>query len=137
MLLLLSEWLSRWYSGFHVFQYITLRVILGVLTALGIALLAGPLMIRSLSRSQIGQSVRDDGPRSHLSKAGTPTMGGALILVSVTLSTLLWGELRNRYLWIALLVTLAFGAIGWIDDYRKVSRRDPRGMPARQKYFWQ
>jgi phospho-N-acetylmuramoyl-pentapeptide-transferase len=138
MLVMLSEWLvSNVYSGFNVFQYLTLRAILGVLTALGIALLIGPLMIRRLSRNQIGQQVRGDGPQTHLSKAGTPTMGGALILMAVTVSTLLWADLRNRYVWIVLLVTLAFGVIGWIDDYRKLILRNSRGLAAREKYLWQ
>jgi phospho-N-acetylmuramoyl-pentapeptide-transferase len=108
-----------------------------MLTALLMALLAGPAVIRALSRLQLGQSVRTDGPQSHLSKSGTPTMGGLLILLAVAASTLLWGELRNRFVWIALLVTLAFGAIGWVDDYRKVTRRDPKGLPGRWKYLWQ
>jgi phospho-N-acetylmuramoyl-pentapeptide-transferase len=137
MLLLLSEWLADLHSGFGVVQYITLRTILGMLTALLMALLAGPAVIRALSRLQLGQSVRTDGPQSHLSKSGTPTMGGLLILLAVAASTLLWGELRNRFVWIALLVTLAFGAIGWVDDYRKVTRRDPKGLPGRWKYLWQ
>jgi phospho-N-acetylmuramoyl-pentapeptide-transferase len=138
MLVILAEWLTRnVYSGFNVFQYLTLRAILGVLTALGIALLTGPLMIRRLSRYQIGQQVRDDGPQTHLSKAGTPTMGGALILMAVTVSTLLWADPRNRYVWIVLLVTLAFGVIGWIDDYRKLVLRNSRGLAAREKYLWQ
>ncbi len=138
MLVILAEWLTRnVYSGFNVFQYLTLRTILGVLTALGIALLIGPLMIRRLSRYQIGQQVRDDGPQTHLSKAGTPTMGGALILMAVTLSTLLWADLRNRYVWIVLLVTLVFGVIGWIDDYRKLVLRNSKGLAAREKYLWQ
>ncbi|MCG3202324.1 MAG: Phospho-N-acetylmuramoyl-pentapeptide-transferase [Gammaproteobacteria bacterium] len=137
MLLLLSEWLARYESGFNVTQYITLRAILGMLTALLISLLAGPYMIRGLSRYQLGQSVRDDGPKSHLSKAGTPTMGGLLILFSITLSTLLWGELRNRFVWVVLVTMLAFGAIGWMDDWLKVSRRNARGLAARYKYIWQ
>jgi len=137
MLLILSEWLEHFYSGFNVFHYITLRAILGMLTALLIALIAGPHVIRNLSRYQIGQSVRDDGPQSHLSKAGTPTMGGLLILLSVTLSTLMWGELRNRFVWAVLVVTLAFGAIGWMDDYLKISRGNAKGLAARYKYFWQ
>ena len=137
MLLLLSEWLADLHSGFGVVQYITLRTILSMLTALLMALLAGPAVIRALSRLQLGQSVRTDGPQSHLSKSGTPTMGGLLILLAVAASTLLWGELRNRFVWIALLVTLAFGAIGWVDDYRKVTRRDPKGLPGRWKYLWQ
>ncbi|MDX1589853.1 MAG: phospho-N-acetylmuramoyl-pentapeptide-transferase [Oleiphilaceae bacterium] len=137
MLLWLTEWLSQFIGAFTVFQYLTLRGILGVLTALLISLFVGPVMIRRLAQYQIGQSVRDDGPQSHLSKAGTPTMGGALILVSVAISTLLWSDLGNRYVWITLAVTLLFGAIGWVDDYRKVVERNPRGLPGRWKYFWQ
>ncbi len=137
MLLWLTEFLSQYISGFTVFQYLTLRAILGVLTALIISLVVGPMMIRHLAQYQIGQAVRDDGPETHLSKAGTPTMGGALILVGIAVSTLLWADLTNRYVWITLLVTMAFGAIGWIDDYRKVVERNPRGLPARWKYFWQ
>jgi phospho-N-acetylmuramoyl-pentapeptide-transferase len=137
VLLLLSEYLARFHSGFHVFQYLTLRAILGVLTALLISLLIGPRMIAWLARYRIGQTVRDDGPQTHLTKAGTPTMGGAMILVAITVATLLWADPRNRFVWVVLLVTLLFGAIGWIDDYRKLVRRDPRGLPARQKYFWQ
>lgn len=137
MLLWLSELLARHYSGFHVFQYLTLRAILGVLTALAIALLVGPRMIERLTRHQIGQTVRDDGPRSHLTKAGTPTMGGTLILVAIAATTLLWANLGNRMVWIALVVTLLFGAVGWVDDYIKLVAKDPRGLPARWKYFWQ
>ncbi|TVR63498.1 MAG: phospho-N-acetylmuramoyl-pentapeptide-transferase [Candidatus Competibacteraceae bacterium] len=138
MLVLLAEWLTEnFYRGFNVFQYLTLRGILGVLTALFIALLVGPFMIRRLSRYQIGQQIREDGPQSHLSKAGTPTMGGALILVAITVATLLWADPRNRYVWIVLGVTLAFGAIGWVDDYRKLILRNSKGLSARSKYFWQ
>ncbi len=138
MLFLAADWLAHdFYSGFNVFQYLTLRAILSVLTALGIALLVGPGMIRRLTFYKIGQSVRDDGPQTHLSKAGTPTMGGALILVSVAIATLLWADLRNFYVWIVLLVTLAFGAIGWVDDYRKLVLRNSKGLPARTKYSWQ
>lgn len=137
MLLLLSEYLTRYYSGFNVFQYLTLRAILGVLTALAISLLVGPMMIRRLSRYRIGQTVRSDGPQAHCVKAGTPTMGGALILVAIAAGTLLWSELDNRYVWVVLMVTLLFGAVGWVDDYRKLVRKDCRGLPARYKYFWQ
>ena len=137
MLLVLSEWLATVYSGFNVFQYLTLRAILGALTALAISLIVGPCVIRGLSRSRIGQTVRDDGPQSHLSKTGTPTMGGALILIAVAASTLLWADLENRFVWAVLLVTLLFGAIGWTDDYLKLVRGDPKGLPARQKYLWQ
>lgn len=137
MLLTLSEYLSQFHSGFSVFQYLTLRAILGVITALGIALIVGPTMIRHLSFKQIGQVIRDDGPESHLSKAGTPTMGGALILVAIAVSTLLWADLSNRYVWVVLGVTLAFGVIGFIDDYIKLVRQDPKGLLSRYKYFWQ
>ena len=137
MLLWLSELLAQVQSAFTVFQYITLRTILGVLTALVISLLLGPVMIRRLSFHQIGQSVRDDGPESHFSKAGTPTMGGALIIVAIVLPTLLWSDLGNRFVWLAVGVIVAFGAIGWVDDYRKVVERNPRGLPARWKYLWQ
>lgn len=137
MLLYLSEYLSQFDPGFAVFQYLTLRSILGVMTALGIALLVGPAMIRRLSFKQIGQVVRDDGPESHLSKSGTPTMGGALILVAIAISTLLWADLSNRYVWVVLLVTLAFGIIGFVDDYIKLVRQDPKGLLSRYKYFWQ
>jgi phospho-N-acetylmuramoyl-pentapeptide-transferase len=137
MLLWLTEILSQYFSSLTVFQYLTLRAILGILTALLISLVIGPVMIRKLSQYQIGQAVRDDGSQTHLSKAGTPTMGGALILVAIAISTLLWADLTNRYVWVVLLVTLLFGAIGWVDDYRKVVERNPRGLPARWKYFWQ
>ncbi|WP_211824658.1 phospho-N-acetylmuramoyl-pentapeptide-transferase [Kistimonas asteriae] len=137
MLLWLADYLTQFYSGFSVFKYLTLRGILGVLTALGISLYLGPVMIRKLSFYQIGQAVRDDGPQSHLSKAGTPTMGGALILVAIAISTLLWSNLQNQYVWLVLAVTLGFGVIGWVDDYRKVVEKNSRGLPARWKYFWQ
>ncbi|ODC02697.1 phospho-N-acetylmuramoyl-pentapeptide-transferase [Terasakiispira papahanaumokuakeensis] len=137
MLLWLTQLLSELFPGLEVFSYQTLRAILGILTSLLIALLVGPWMIRRLTQRQIGQAVRQDGPQTHLSKAGTPTMGGALILVSIGLSTLLWSDLSNRFVWIVLLVTLAFGAIGWVDDWRKVVEKNPRGLPAKWKYFWQ
>ncbi|MCK5876346.1 MAG: phospho-N-acetylmuramoyl-pentapeptide-transferase [Candidatus Marithrix sp.] len=137
MLLWLSEYLISFYTGFNVFQYITLRAIFGTITALGISLIIGPFMIRSLSRNQIGQCVRDDGPESHLVKAGTPTMGGALILVAIAISTLLWGDLSNRFVWIVLIVTLLFGLIGFIDDYRKVALGNSKGLSAKHKYLWQ
>lgn len=137
MLLILSEYLSQYYSGFSVFQYLTLRAILGVMTALGIALLVGPTMIRHLSFKQIGQVVRTDGPESHFSKKGTPTMGGSLILVAIAVSTLLWADITNRYVWVVLLVTLFFGVIGFVDDYIKLVRQDPKGLISRYKYFWQ
>lgn len=137
VLLPLTEYLTRFHSGFNVFHYITLRTILGVLTALAIAFLVGPFMIRRLSYYQLGQSIRNDGPKTHLVKAGTPTMGGLLILVSILASTLLWADLGNRFVWVALVVTLAFGIIGWVDDYRKIVNKDPTGLPARYKYLWQ
>ena len=137
MLLVLTEWLAATYSGFNVFQYLTLRAILGALTALAISLMVGPFVIRRLSRARIGQTVRDDGPHSHHVKAGTPTMGGALILIAVSTSTLLWADLENRFVWVALLVPLLFGAVGWVDDYRKLVRGDSKGLPGRQKFFWQ
>jgi len=137
MLVLLAELLTRYYGGFNVFQYLTLRAILGVLTALFIAFMVGPSMIRRLSFYQIGQHIRDDGPQSHLSKAGTPTMGGTLILVAIAVATLLWADPRNVYVWIVLLVTLAFGLIGWADDYQKLALRNPKGLSARAKYTWQ
>jgi phospho-N-acetylmuramoyl-pentapeptide-transferase len=137
MLLYLTEWLVRFESGFTVFRYITLRGILAVLTALLISFVVGPAMIRRLRRYKIGQTVRDDGPQSHLSKAGTPTMGGALMLVAVAVSTLLWADLGNRYVWLVLLATLAFGAIGLVDDYKKLVLKNPRGLAARYKYLWQ
>ena len=137
MLLLIAEYLQQYYKGFGVFQYLTLRGILGILTALAMSLWLGPWMIRTLRSLQIGQSVRTDGPQSHLSKSGTPTMGGALILASIAISTLLWADLSNRYVWIVLVTTLLFGAIGWVDDYRKVIEKNSRGLPGRWKYFWQ
>ena len=137
MLLYLIDWLNQFNSGFGVFRYLTLRAILGVLTALAISFILGPPMIRRLRQYKIGQTVRDDGPQSHLSKAGTPTMGGALMLVAVGISTLLWSNLANVYVWVVLLVTLAFGAIGLVDDYKKLVLRNPRGLAARYKYFWQ
>jgi phospho-N-acetylmuramoyl-pentapeptide-transferase len=137
VLLYLTDWLAQFDNAFRVFQYLTMRTILGVLTALLISLLLGPMMIRRLSFHQIGQTVRDDGPETHFSKAGTPTMGGALILVAIAISTLLWADLSNRYVWIVLIVTLAFGLIGLVDDYKKLVLNDPKGLVARWKYFWQ
>jgi phospho-N-acetylmuramoyl-pentapeptide-transferase len=137
MLLELAQWLAKDARVFNVFSYITLRAVLACLTALAVSLVLGPYMIRKLTAYKIGQAVRDDGPRSHLTKAGTPTMGGALILVSICVTTLLWGDLSNKYLWVVLLVTLAFGSVGWIDDYRKVVHRNPKGLSARAKFFWQ
>ncbi|KEI72507.1 phospho-N-acetylmuramoyl-pentapeptide-transferase [Endozoicomonas elysicola] len=137
MLVWLADYLSQYYHGFLVFKYLTLRGIFGVLTALTMSLWLGPHFIRKLSFYQIGQAVRDDGPQSHLSKAGTPTMGGALILICIAISTLLWADLNNRYVWVVLAVTGIFGAVGWVDDYRKVVEKNSRGLPARWKLFWQ
>jgi len=137
MLLWLAEYLTQYISAFGVIRYITFRAILGVATALAISLIFGPAMIRQLNALQIGQAVRSDGPQSHLSKSGTPTMGGALILTSIFVSTLMWGDLANRYIWTVLAVTFAFGAVGWADDYRKVVQKHSRGLAARWKYLWQ
>ena len=137
MLRHVAAWLSDYYSGFHVFQYLTLRAILAALTALAISLLVGPRMIRWLAEYQVGQRVRSDGPQTHLSKAGTPTMGGALILAAIVAATLLWADLANRFVWVVLLVTIAFGLIGFWDDYLKLVVGDSRGLIARYKYFWQ
>ena len=137
MLLALTQWLAQDVRAFNVFQYITLRAVLATLTALAISLLAGPLVIRKLTTYKIGQAVRDDGPQSHLTKAGTPTMGGALVLLSILITTLLWGDLTNRFVWVVLVVTFGFGAIGWVDDYRKVVRGNPKGLRARVKFLWQ
>ncbi|MDP1633939.1 MAG: phospho-N-acetylmuramoyl-pentapeptide-transferase, partial [Gallionellaceae bacterium] len=137
MLLALSQWLAQDIRTFSVFNYITLRAVMSAMTALIISFMLGPWMIRKLTTMKIGQSVRSDGPQTHLVKAGTPTMGGALILVSVAITTLLWGDLRNHYIWVVLLTTLGVGAIGWVDDYRKVVHRNPDGLSARAKMFWQ
>jgi phospho-N-acetylmuramoyl-pentapeptide-transferase len=137
MLLELAQWLSKDYRFFTVFNYITLRAVLATLTALGVGLFAGPWLIRTLAALKIGQAVRTDGPQTHLTKSGTPTMGGALILIGIGIATLLWADLGNRFVWAVLLVTLGFGAIGWIDDYRKVVHKNPKGMSARDKFFWQ
>ncbi|NBC22802.1 MAG: phospho-N-acetylmuramoyl-pentapeptide-transferase [Gammaproteobacteria bacterium] len=137
MLLWLTEWLAQYVSGFSVFEYLTFRTMVSVMTALGTSLIIGPLVIERLTHYQIGQSVRADGPESHLSKAGTPTMGGALILIVIFITTLLWGDLTNRYVWTVLLVTMSFGAIGWVDDYLKISRKNSRGLIARWKYLFQ
>ena len=137
MLLILANYLAEFYHPLAVFQYITVRGILGVLTALCIALIMGPKFIQYLVDKQIGQSVRDDGPKSHLSKSGTPTMGGAFILLSIAISTLLWSDLSNRYVWLVLIVTGIFGMVGWVDDYKKVVEKNSKGLPAKWKYFWQ
>jgi phospho-N-acetylmuramoyl-pentapeptide-transferase len=137
MLVLLFDWLSGFNPDFSVFGYITLRGILSALTALALSLMLGPAFIRRLASRQVGQPIRKLGPESHFAKAGTPTMGGALILFSIVLSTLLWSNLSNRYVWAVLLVTLSFGLIGWVDDYRKLVKQDSAGLPGRWKYFWQ
>ena len=129
MLVWLADYLSQFYSAFSVVQYLTLRGIFAVVTALVISWVFGPAVIRKLNQLQMGQAIRGDGPQSHLSKAGTPTMGGALILLAVFISTLLWADLGNRYVWIVLGTTLTFGLVGWVDDYRKVVEKDPRGLP--------
>jgi phospho-N-acetylmuramoyl-pentapeptide-transferase len=133
----LAEYLTQFVSAFNAFTYLTLRAIMGALTALAISLLLGPWLIRRLTVRQIGQTVRNDGPQSHLQKAGTPTMGGTLILLAILLSTLLWADLRSLYVWLVVGVTFAYGLVGFVDDYRKLVRRDPRGLSARQKIFWQ
>ena len=137
MLLALANWIAADVRAFNVFTYITLRSVLATMTALVISFVIGPRMIRKLTEYKIGQSVRDDGPQTHLIKAGTPTMGGALILVSIIVTTLLWADLRNRFVWVVLLVTLGFGTVGWIDDYRKVVQRNPKGLSAGKKLVLQ
>lgn len=137
MLLWLADFLAQYYKGFHVFSYLTLRAMLSILTALAIALWFGPWMIEHLRTLKFGQAVRTDGPQTHLVKSGTPTMGGALILVAIGVSTLLWANLANPYIWIVLGVMAVFGAVGWVDDYRKVVEKNPRGLPAKWKYLWQ
>lgn len=137
MLLWLTAFLSNYYRAFHVFQYLTLRAILASLTAFLISLLLSPRMIRTLSYRQIGQSIRDDGPQAHLSKAGTPTMGGALILIAIVMTTLLWANLNNHLIWIVLLGIVGFGLIGFADDYLKLILKNSRGLIPRWKYLWQ
>jgi phospho-N-acetylmuramoyl-pentapeptide-transferase len=140
MLLSLAQWLqslSPDYGYLRVFQYLTFRAVMAAMTALLIGLVAGPAVIRKLTALKIGQPIRGYGIEAHLSKSGTPTMGGVLILLSISFSTLMWVDLSNRFVWIVLLVTLAFGAIGWVDDWRKVVNKDPEGMPSREKYLWQ
>jgi phospho-N-acetylmuramoyl-pentapeptide-transferase len=137
MLLELARWLAHDIRGFNVFNYITLRAVLATMTALAISFVVGPKLIRKLTEYKVGQSVRDDGPKTHLVKAGTPTMGGALILVAIAISTLLWADLSNRYVWVVLFTTMGFGIIGLVDDWRKVVYRNPKGLSAKAKYFWQ
>jgi phospho-N-acetylmuramoyl-pentapeptide-transferase len=137
MLLYLTQYLTQFETAFNVFNYLTLRAILGALTALVLSFVIGPRMIARLSLNQTGQPVREYGPTSHLPKAGTPTMGGALILTSIVVSTVLWADLENRFIWVVLFVTLAFGVIGYVDDYKKLVLQDPTGLSAKQKLFWQ
>ncbi|WP_020564791.1 phospho-N-acetylmuramoyl-pentapeptide-transferase [Methylosarcina fibrata] len=137
MLLYFADYLMTFDSGFRVFHYLTFRAILGVLTSLTISFIVGPTMIRKLSRKKIGQAIRELGPQSHYEKKGTPTMGGTLILVAIAVSTLLWADLSNRYIWVILLVTLGYGVIGFIDDYRKVIKNNSDGLSAKAKYLWQ
>lgn len=137
MLLELAKWLATDIRAFSVFNYLTLRAVLACATALLVGLVAGPMVIRKLTQYKIGQSVRNDGPQTHLVKAGTPTMGGALVLIGIGISTLLWADLSNRFVWVVMIVTFGFGWVGWVDDYRKVVYRNPKGLPAKWKYFWQ
>ena len=137
MLLMFAKWLGQDFRLFNVFNYITLRGVLAALTALLISFIIGPWMIRKLTDLKVGQPVRDDGPQTHLVKAGTPTMGGALILAAIIVTTLLWADLTSRYVWICLATLTGFGAIGWVDDWRKVVEKNPRGLASRWKYFWQ
>jgi len=137
MLVYLTEYLQQYISGFGVFSYITMRAIMSVLTALMLSFMIGPAMIRWLTRLKVGQAVRLDGPKTHLVKSGTPTMGGTMILFSITVAVLLWGDLSNHYVLVIILAMLGFGVIGFVDDYKKVVYKDPKGMASRQKYFWQ
>ncbi len=137
MLLILTQWLGTSVRAFNVFNYLSLRAVLATMTALAISWALGPLVIRKLTEMKVGQSVRNDGPQTHLVKAGTPTMGGSLILLSIGLTTLLWGDLRNKYVWLVLVVTVATGIIGFVDDYKKVALKNPKGLSAKAKLFWQ
>ncbi len=137
MLLWLAELFKQDVGVLRVFGFITFRAVFATMTAISIGLIAGPAVIRMLARLKVGQAVRTDGPQTHLIKSGTPTMGGALVLISIAISTLLWADLSNRFIWVVLIVTLGFGAIGWVDDYRKVVYRDPKGMASREKFLWQ
>jgi phospho-N-acetylmuramoyl-pentapeptide-transferase len=137
VLMYLTDYLTRFYTGFNVFNYLTMRAILGALTALVLSLAFGPYLIQRLSRQRIGQQIREVGPVSHLPKAGTPTMGGALILIAIFVSTLLWADLGNRFVWIVLVVMLAFGVVGFVDDYKKLVLGNAEGLRPRSKYFWQ
>ena len=137
MFLALAQWLQSDIGFLRVFNYITFRAVMATLTALGIGLIFGPWVIRRLTILKVGQAVRTDGPKTHLIKSGTPTMGGVLILISIAISTLLWSDLSNRFIWAVLWVTLGFGIVGWVDDYRKVVYKNPKGMSSKEKYFWQ
>jgi phospho-N-acetylmuramoyl-pentapeptide-transferase len=137
MLLILAQWLQDDFGFLRVFNYITFRAVMATLTALLIGLVSGPWVIRKLITLKMGQSVRNDGPQSHLAKTGTPTMGGVLILLGIFISCILWADLTNRFIWIVMIVTFGFGVVGWVDDYRKVARKDPNGMSSREKFFWQ
>lgn len=137
MLLYLTRYLTQFESGFGVFNYLTMRAILSALTALLLSFIIGPRMIARLTTNQVGQPVREFGPSTHLPKAGTPTMGGALIITAIVFSTVMWADLENRFIWVVLFVTLAFGVIGYVDDYKKLVLRNPAGLSARQKLFWQ
>ncbi|MBT8534431.1 phospho-N-acetylmuramoyl-pentapeptide-transferase [Polynucleobacter paneuropaeus] len=137
MLLILAQWLQEDFGFLRVFNYITFRAVMATLTALLIGLVSGPWVIRKLIALKMGQSVRNDGPQSHLAKTGTPTMGGVLILLGIFISCILWADLTNRFIWIVMIVTFGFGVVGWVDDYRKVARKDPNGMNSREKFFWQ
>ena len=137
MLLWIAQFFQQDIGFFRVFNFITFRAVFATLTSITIGLIAGPGVIRMLTRLKVGQAVRTDGPQTHLVKSGTPTMGGVLLLIAIGVSTLLWADLSNRFVWVVLVVTLGFGAIGWVDDYRKVVFKDPKGMPSGEKYFWQ
>ena len=137
MLLWLAQFFKQDIGLLRVFGFITFRAVFATMTAISIGLFAGPAVIRMLTRLKVGQAVRTDGPQSHLIKSGTPTMGGVLVLISIAVSTLLWADLSNRFIWVVLIVTVGFGAVGWVDDYRKVVYQDPKGMASREKYFWQ
>jgi len=137
MLLMLAQWLQEDFSFFRVFNYITFRAVMATVTALLIGLAAGPWVIRKLTALKMGQAVRTDGPQTHLVKSGTPTMGGVLILIGIFVSCILWADLSNRFIWIVMIVTFGFGLVGWVDDYRKVAYKDPKGMASREKFFWQ
>jgi phospho-N-acetylmuramoyl-pentapeptide-transferase len=137
MLLILAQWLQDDFRFFRVFNYITFRAVMATVTALLIGLAAGPWVIRKLTALKMGQAVRTDGPQTHLVKSGTPTMGGVLILIGIFVSCMLWADLSNRFIWIVMIVTFGFGAIGWVDDYRKVTHKDPKGMASKEKFLWQ